>query len=145
MLKSKEEVVEKEACLNIESSVLEFTFPMPPTVNSIWKASKYRRYRTQRYMNWIEDCSTIIKMGMKKSDVKGFDFTHLKVRMKLYFHYVKKAKRYDVDNRVKAPLDFLSQYFGFDDREVFDLHVQKYDVNARGEDYCVIHLESGDR
>lgn len=84
----------------------------PLSVNQAWKG---KRYRTDKYKNW----ALFLKSKLKKEDINF----NGKISITLEFGFSSKGS--DLDNPVKPFLDILSQKFGFNDNQIYQLLLYK--------------------
>jgi crossover junction endodeoxyribonuclease RusA len=82
---------------------------LPPSVNAIWRHTKGgKTYRTQAYMTWIRG----EEWGVQPQLIRQHRFTG-----PVYVTLAMKRPRAnaDIDNRIKAILDFLQHVAAIDD------------------------------
>jgi crossover junction endodeoxyribonuclease RusA len=74
--------------------------PTPPSVNRLWRSGRGRVFRSASYTNWIRaaDAELMARRQRPKKRIEGPFEAHVTLSRKV---------RGDVDNRVKAVLDFL--------------------------------------
>lgn len=101
--------------------MLTIQLAMPPSVNSIWRATlgrngKPRTYRARAYAAWMHTAAWTVKEAVTKSgQVKG------DVTVKVMFW----PRRGDIDNRLKAVCDSLVQGGAIeDDAKIVDLRAR---------------------
>jgi Holliday junction resolvase RusA-like endonuclease len=74
--------------------------PTPPSVNRLWRSARRRVFRSKTYLSWIRaaDAELMVRRQRPKKRIEGPFEAHVTLSRKV---------RGDVDNRVKAVLDFL--------------------------------------
>lgn len=97
----------------------------PLSVNEVWKG---RRFKTDKYRHYEREAL----LKLKPMNVKG-------VRLRLLLRFGLSAKTADIDNPVKPFLDILQKKFGFNDRQIYELTVQKEDV-PKGSEYIEFEI-----
>ena len=97
----------------------------PMTVN---RAYKGRRHVTDEYKAWKHDIAFMLP---KHKSFKG------RLRLDIEFGFSNVAS--DIDNPVKSLTDALQNKYGFNDKNVYTLVVNKVIVN-KGEDYLKFQL-----
>jgi len=91
---------------------------------SVNKAFKGRRFKTNEYDNFIRDMLLILPSNLK-IDSKAY------LRLNVVFGYSSRAS--DIDNALKCFIDCLVKKYGFDDRNIYELHVLKEIVKKKSE------------
>ena len=91
----------------------------PISVNKMFQG---RRFKTQEYKKWQEQIKLLLKP--KKLGLPPYSLS-LEIGV---------SKLFDIDNCLKPFIDTLQDYYGFNDRDIFDLHVHKK-VVKKGEEY----------
>lgn len=105
-----------------------FRFPMPPSVNSMYRTVRGRPILSKGYRAWREE-ATQAAQGVSY-DKAGSAPVSVFVRL-----YAASRRRYDIDNRAKSVLDLLQALEVFDDdSQVERLHLRKMPPVA-GEPY----------
>lgn len=95
----------------------------PLSVNEAWKG---KRYKTRKYS--LFEREMLLKLPACKID----SCTELFIRFGF------SSKLSDIDNPVKMVLDVLQKKYGFNDRDIFRLTVEK-EIVKKGDEY--IHIE----
>jgi Holliday junction resolvase RusA-like endonuclease len=107
---------------------------MPPTLNHFWKRSKRGMFLSKEYESWIRTATIQIGKVKPISLCLGWD-----IQIDYIFHYVKKPRRLDLDNRIKPVLDLLSKVYRIDDNMISKIVATKKVIqNPKGNDYCVV-------
>lgn len=107
---------------------------MPPTLNHFWKRSKRGMFLSKEYETWIRTAT--IQIG-KVCVIECASDWHIEIDF--FFHYVKKPRRVDLDNRIKPVLDVLSKIYGVEDSLITKITARKKLIKeAKGIDYCYI-------
>lgn len=98
----------------------------PLSVNQAWKG---QRYKTKAYKAFEK----LLLMSLpKKIEVPP-------ERIKIVFEFGFSSKLADIDNPIKMTLDVLQKKYGFNDREVYSLEVQKVIVK-KGDEYIKFEI-----
>jgi Holliday junction resolvase RusA-like endonuclease len=93
----------------------------PLSVNEAWKG---RRFKSDKYSRYERDLMYLLpKMEISKTS---------KLEITLIFGVSNKAS--DIDNPVKPFLDILQKKYGFNDSQIYDLHVIKQ-ITKKGKEY----------
>lgn len=113
-------------------------FPMPPSVNQLYannfNGSGRGRYKTKIYQQFEKDCQmwqvrNWQKVASAQLELKDANFVSLKAAFyfpkNLIITKLGKAKKLDLDNRLKGLLDQLTDLLKFDDSSIFELHCYK--------------------
>ncbi|MFA5753565.1 MAG: RusA family crossover junction endodeoxyribonuclease [Bacteroidales bacterium] len=83
----------------------------PLSVNKCWQG---KRYKTNDYKRYERDLLLLLpKVPFPTKDIK----------LTLKFGFKNKAS--DIDNPVKMILDILQKKYGFNDKEIIELHIYK--------------------
>jgi len=99
--------------------------PMP--VNEAWQG---RRFKSKKYTEY----SKLVKLLLPKMIIP-------KPPLKVSYEFGFSNKASDLDNPVKAIQDIISQFYGFNDREIYELYVKKVIV-SKGNEYLQFKIES---
>lgn len=98
----------------------------PLSVNEVWKGKRFKTVAYSRYekqiMALLPDC-----------DVTNVHTLHIE------FGFSNKAS--DLDNPVKPIIDILQKKYGFNDRDIYELHIKKTIV-TKGNEYIQINFVS---
>ena len=111
----KEGTVEMKEILSLELDGL------PPTVNNMYRNVGHRRYKTAKCQEYQERVTEILRKKWKyRAALKG------SIELRITFK-TKEERRWDIDNRVKALQDCLSEGGVIeDDRQINILHVERH-------------------
>lgn len=115
-----------------ENNILLFSNKVeikPLSVNKVWQG---RRFKTKDYKDYELQV-------MEKLD--DFDLTDLKKPIELSMIVGLSNMNSDIDNVVKPFVDILQKKYGFNDRYIFRLIVEKVLV-AKGEEYIEFHIKN---
>lgn len=97
---------------------------------SVNRAFQGRRYRTPEYNSYEKACLLLLpKMVIPAAPYK------------ISYVFGLSSMLSDADNPVKLCNDILQKKYGFNDRDIFELHIKKEKV-AKGDEYFAFHLES---
>ena len=91
----------------------------PLSVNEAWQG---RRFKTEKYISYEE----ILLYMLPKIQVPAG-----KLKLKIVFGMSSKAS--DIDNPVKPFIDILQKKYGFNDKNIYKLEVEKQDVEKEQE------------
>ena len=97
----------------------------PLSVNAVWQG---KRFKTAIYKDYER---TLIYVLPKMVIPKG------KIKLKLVFGFSSKAS--DIDNPVKPFLDILQKRYGFNDKMIYKMEIEKKDVK-KGEEFTEFSL-----
>jgi len=98
---------------------IRLTLPMPPTLNSCFSTNfqTKRRFKSEKYRDWIALCD-VLMLKLPKYTIKGSKW--LRIEITAFTPIYNKdgtKKKWDIDNRIKATLDYLDTVIeGIDDR-----------------------------
>jgi len=98
----------------------------PLSVNEAWKG---RRFKTPTYNKYIKDMLLILP-PLKVSDSK--------LELEVTFGLSNRAA--DIDNPLKCFIDCLQKKYGFDDKMIYRLIVNK-DIVKRGNEYINFNIK----
>ena len=97
----------------------------PVSVNSVWQG---RRFKTPVYNQYEKDLSILLpKMKIPEG----------KLEIKITYGFSNKAS--DIDNPTKPFLDILQKKYGFDDKRIYKMTLDKVDV-PKGEEFIEFEL-----
>ena len=102
----------------------------PLSVNEAWQG---RRFKTPKYNRYIND----ILLTLPKLDLQ-FD----KIQLDLKFGL--SNKNADIDNPVKCFVDCLQKKYGFNDRLIYKMVVEKIDVK-KGDEFIEFKIKQIDK
>ena len=101
----------------------------PLSVNKVWKG---RRYKTQEYKDYENELFYILpKMDIPKG------------KLSLCIKWGMSSKASDIDNCAKPFIDILQKKYGFNDKSIYNLIMEKVDVK-KGEEYIKFDIEKYD-
>ena len=103
----------------------------PLSVNECWQG---RRFKTSKYKEYEQ--TTLLLLRMSKID---FDISILeKPKLKLKILVGVSSKNADLDNIEKPLIDILQKKFGFNDKKIYRIEIEKTDVKKGDEfiDFC---------
>ena len=100
----------------------------PLSVNEVWQG---RRYKTDTYKTY----ETLLLYMLPKTI-----YTNLgdKLRLKICFGMSSKAS--DIDNPVKPFIDILSKKYGFNDKNIYKLEVEKR-ITEKEQEYIEFEIK----
>lgn len=99
---------------------------------SINRAFHGRRFRTRDYDDYEQDLFYLLpKMKIPEG----------KLKLKYIFGFSNKAS--DIDNCVKTTTDILAKKYGFNDKMIYKLEVEKV-ITKKGEEYISFEIEKYD-
>lgn len=93
----------------------------PLSVNEAWQG---RRYKTAKYNKYINDVLRLLRPLQVDIDDKPLELTLI---------FGLSSKNADIDNPVKCFVDCLQKAYGFNDRQIYKLVVEKRDVKKQHE------------
>lgn len=99
----------------------------PLSANLMYKGKKYR----------TQACKNFYQILPKKLD-KNFELPALPLKLKMR---VGCGLKFDVDNVLKPFIDILQVFYGFNDRNIFKIEIEKKVVKP-GEEFIEWQLES---
>ncbi len=99
----------------------------PLSVNKCWQG---RRFKTPLYKTWEE--SLLYTLPPKIDTLEN--------ELEIYLEFGFSTKTSDIDNPVKPFLDVLQKKYGFNDRQVYKLVVEKKIVK-KGEEYIKFDIK----
>ena len=86
----------------------------PLSVNEVWQG---KRFKTPKYKSYEREAL----LKLKPMSVKGD-------KLCLLLRFGLSSKNADIDNPVKPVLDILQKKYGFNDRQIYRLTIEKEDV-----------------
>jgi len=99
----------------------------PLSVNEAWQG---KRFKTKAYKAYERD---ILIMLPKITNIENRP-----ISLSLMFGL--SSKNADIDNPVKCFVDCLQKKYGFNDRQIYRLTVQKFDV-SKGDEYIYFDIK----
>jgi len=113
----------------MSSGIYQYSFPLPPSVNALWRTGQARMYRSKRYLAWLEECDVVF--ASKTVPRINYPFA-----IEIALGRPSKRKM-DIDNRIKAVLDMLQRVGVIED----DCHAWNLNVYwQQGLDGCQVTL-----
>lgn len=101
-------------------------FTKPLSVNTCWRGQRFKTPEYTRYERQIMALLPAI-------EIESVHTLHIE------FGFSNKAS--DLDNPVKPILDILQKKYGFNDRDIYELHIKKTIV-PKGNEYITINFVS---
>jgi len=98
----------------------------PLSVNEAWQG---RRFKTSKYNAYIKE--VLLTLPKKTYEIEK---THIFIEFGL------SSKNADIDNPVKCFIDCLQKKYGFNDKSIYKMTVQKVDVK-KGDEYIRFELK----
>jgi len=99
----------------------------PLSVNECWQG---RRFKTKTYLRYEDELWLLLpKMDIDKTK---------RIKLEIQFGFSNKAS--DIDNCIKPFLDILQKKYGFNDKMIYKLSVEKY-VVKKGEGFIDFYLD----
>ena len=96
----------------------------PLSVNEAWQG---KRFKTKAYKKYVSDMLTILpSMTLPVTDAP----------LRLSITFGLSSKNADIDNPLKCFIDCLQKKYGFDDKWIYQLDVEKIDVKKGKEHIC---------
>jgi len=92
----------------------------PLSVNQVWQG---KRFKTKTYKDYEKE----VLLTLKPMQVNGG-------KLSLHLRFGLSSKNADIDNPVKPFVDCLQKRYGFNDRQIYRLTVEKIDV-AKGQEF----------
>ena len=92
----------------------------PLSVNQVWQG---KRFKTKAYKEYEKEALLKLK-PMKVGEG----------RLSLFLRFGLSSKNADIDNPIKPFLDIMQKRFGFNDRQIYRLTVEKVDV-PKGQEF----------
>ena len=98
----------------------------PLSVNQVWQG---KRFKTQAYKQYEKE----VLLNLKPMNVEGG-------KLSLFLRFGLSSKNADIDNPVKPFVDCLQKRYGFNDRHIYKLTVEKVDVK-KGDEFIEFELK----
>lgn len=98
----------------------------PMTVNEAWQG---RRYKTEKYKKWRQNVTYLLPT---------LNVPNVKLKVMLEFGFSNKSS--DIDNPIKCILDAIQFKYGFNDKMIYRLEVDKQIVK-KGDEYIKFNIE----
>jgi len=98
----------------------------PLSVNQCFQG---KRFKTKAYQQYEKE----VLLNLKPMNVEGG-------KLSLFLRFGLSSKNADIDNPVKPFVDCLQKRYGFNDRQIYKLVVEKVDV-AKGEEFIEFELK----
>lgn len=97
----------------------------PMSVNVAWQG---KRFKTKEYVKYERDCLLLLPNNTMPPPP---------FKVELTFGLSNKLN--DIDNAIKPTLDILQKKYGFNDKDIYELHVYKTIV-PKGQEYTSIKV-----
>lgn len=101
-------------------------FTKPLSVNTCWRGQRFKTPEYTRYERQIMALLPAIEIESMHT---------------LHIEFGLSNKASDIDNPVKPILDILQKKYGFNDRDIYELHIKKTIV-TKGNEYIQINFVS---
>lgn len=101
----------------------------PLSVNEVWQG---KRFKTPKYKQYEKE----ILLTLKPMQIKGG-------KLSVFLRFGLSSKNADIDNPVKPFVDCLQKRYGFNDRHIYKLTIEKVDV-PKGKEFIefeILHLD----
>jgi len=99
----------------------------PLSVNHAYRG---RRFKTPEYKSYEKELSFLLpKMTVPKG------------KLQVYYRFGFSNKRSDVDNPVKVFTDILQATYGFNDKQIYKMVVEKIDVE-KGDEFITFDIKN---
>ena len=99
----------------------------PLSVNACFQG---KRFKTKAYKEYEKE----ILLNLKPMNVEGG-------KLSLFLRFGLSSKNADIDNPVKPFVDCLQKRYGFNDRHIYKMVIEKVDV-SKGEEFIEFELKS---
>lgn len=97
----------------------------PLSVNQVWQG---KRFKTKAYKDYEKE----VLLTLKPIEVNGG-------KLRLHLRFGVSSKNADIDNPVKPFVDCLQKKYGFNDRQIYQLTVEKIDV-PKGQEFIEFEI-----
>lgn len=97
----------------------------PLSVNQVWQG---KRFKTKAYKEYEKEVLLILK----PINVSGG-------KLSLHLRFGLSSKNADIDNPIKPVLDIFQKKYGFNDRQIYRLEIEKVDV-AKGQEFIEFEI-----
>lgn len=98
----------------------------PLSVNQVWQG---KRFKTKAYKAYEKE----VLLKLKPMQIEGG-------KLSLFIRFGLSSKNADIDNPVKPFVDCLQKKYGFNDRHIYLLRVEKVDV-PKGKEFIEFNIE----
>lgn len=98
-----------------------FRLPLPPSVNQLYPG-KLRRHKSDKYYAW----ELAAAIAMRQQQCYPFEHDTTQHHWALDVWCVMPNWKGDMDNTIKAGVDFIAGWFRLDDRYLTKLHIERY-------------------
>ena len=132
-------IIDQPFALPVDSIEIVLDLPFPPSVNTIWRWGKKKHgrvHRSARYIRWMEhaDAMVVLNRQYPRHKISG--------PFQICILLNEDAGRGDLDNRIKATLDWLqSRDIVLDDKYCRTL-MAEWVQPERAPKGCSVHLRS---
>ena len=99
----------------------------PLSVNQAWGG---RTFKSKLYKKYEANMNHLLPKGVKVPKTG-------KIALEVHFGLSSKAS--DIDNPLKTTIDCLQRKYGFNDKQIYELHIKKFDVK-RGEEFIKFEI-----
>jgi Holliday junction resolvase RusA-like endonuclease len=97
----------------------------PLSVNQVWQG---KRFKTKAYKDYEKE----VLLTLKPMQVNGG-------KLRLHLRFGLSSKNADIDNPVKPFVDCMQKKYGFNDRQIYQLTVEKIDV-PKGQEFIEFEI-----
>lgn len=97
----------------------------PLSVNEVWQG---KRFKTPKYKQYEKEILLTLKPMIVKTG-----------KLSLFLRFGLSSKNADIDNPVKPFVDCLQMRYGFNDRHIYKLTVEKVDV-SKGKEFVEFEI-----
>ena len=99
----------------------------PLSINQAWRG---RRFKTKEYTQYEHDLFYLLPK---------LKVPHGKLQLKLQFGF--SSRMSDIDNGIKSFIDVLQKKYLFNDKFIYKIHVEKFDVE-KGEEFIAFDIQT---
>lgn len=96
----------------------EFEFSLPPSVNQLYPG-RVKRHKSDKYHSWEQQAG----IELREQNVPVALHAPTTHRWTLDVECLMASRRADMDNTIKAGVDFIARWFALDDRYLDELHI----------------------
>lgn len=109
---------QEDIWLNPEILKYRWENTKPMSVNRAYGVGKKTMFKSKEYREYETTIGTLLAGEEMSEEMK-------KGKLALSFRFRFQRSNSDIDNPVKPLQDILQKHFGFDDKQVYSLHVEK--------------------
>jgi len=84
----------------------EYSLPIPPSVNALWRVSGRRMHRSRKYTDWLSECMLALELE-PRPEISGPFICEITVGRPRRKDGSISTRKADIDNRVKPVLDLM--------------------------------------